>query len=93
MVSGGRCCSCSFRWFRDAEVFARCRKLAVLGAGLMGAGIVEVSIDKGYETMLKDMSMAELSRGQQQVEKGLATAVKKRKITTYVTAQQLYITT
>nr|CAD7395576.1 unnamed protein product [Timema cristinae] len=30
------------------------RKVAVLGAGLMGAGITQVTIDKGYEVILKD---------------------------------------
>ena len=56
----------------------------MLGAGLMGAGIVQVSIDKGIHTVLKDMAESGLTRGQQQIEKGLKTAVKKRKLTQYV---------
>lgn len=47
------------------------RKLAVLGAGLMGAGIAQVSIDKGLATILKDTTGEGLARGQQQVYKGL----------------------
>ena len=53
----------------------------MLGAGLMGAGIAQVSIDKGYHTIMKDMSLEGLARGQQQVQKGIDTAVKKKKFT------------
>ena len=47
----------------------------------MGAGIVQVSVDKGYHTIMKDMAEAGLARGIQQVESGLKTAVKKKKVT------------
>lgn len=47
-----------------------CRTLAVLGAGLMGAGIAQVSVDKGMKTILKDTAQKGLDRGQQQVFKG-----------------------
>jgi len=47
----------------------------------MGAGIVQVSIDKGFKTIMKDMDQKGLVRGQIQIEKGLKTAVKKRKFT------------
>lgn len=47
-----------------------CRTLAVLGAGLMGAGIAQVSVDKGLKTILKDTAQQGLDRGQQQVFKG-----------------------
>lgn len=47
-----------------------CRTLAVLGAGLMGAGIAQVSVDKGIKTILKDTAQKGLDRGQQQVYKG-----------------------
>lgn len=46
------------------------RHLAILGAGLMGAGIAQVSVDKGLKTLLKDTTVAGLGRGQQQVFKG-----------------------
>ncbi|XP_064626049.1 trifunctional enzyme subunit alpha, mitochondrial-like [Lineus longissimus] len=59
------------------------RNIAVLGAGLMGAGICQVSIDKGYNVIMKDMNLAGLARGQQQIQKGLDTSVKKRKITSF----------
>jgi enoyl-CoA hydratase/long-chain 3-hydroxyacyl-CoA dehydrogenase len=60
------------------------RNLAVLGGGLMGAGIAQVSIDKGVKTILKDVSTGALARGQQQVEKGLKESVKKKKLTQLV---------
>ncbi|CAK1549982.1 unnamed protein product [Leptosia nina] len=56
------------------------KTLAVLGAGLMGAGIVQVSIDKGYNVVMKDATNAGLYRGLGQVQNGLANAVKRKRI-------------
>jgi len=47
----------------------------------MGAGIVQVSIDKGLPTVMKDTASAGLYRGQEQIEKALKEAVKKKKLT------------
>jgi len=69
------------------NVFCFVRNLAVLGGGLMGAGIVQVSIDKGIKTILKDVSAGALARGQQQIEKGLKDAVKKKKLSQWVQRQ------
>lgn len=55
------------------------KNIAVLGAGLMGAGIASVSIDKGYNTILKDMSQVGLTRGYNQIQKTLKTSVKRKK--------------
>lgn len=55
------------------------RNIGVLGAGLMGAGIASVSIDKGYNVILKDMSQLGLTRGYNQIMKTLSTAVKRKK--------------
>jgi len=63
-----------------------CSQLAVLGAGLMGAGIAQVSIDNGIPTVMKDTADRSLYRGQEQIEKGLKDAVKKKKLTEYDTA-------
>ena len=46
----------------------RSNTIGVLGAGLMGAGIAEVSIDKGMTTILKDINYSGLARGLNQVE-------------------------
>lgn len=59
------------------------KNLAILGAGLMGAGIAQVSVDKGLKTVLKDATLAGLSRGQQQVFKGLNDKVKKKALTSF----------
>ena len=46
--------------------------LGILGAGLMGAGIAQVSCDKpNFTTVLKDMSSAGLARGMSQIQGGL----------------------
>lgn len=52
-------------------LFTLIRKLAVLGAGLMGAGVAQVTVDKGVSTILKDTTQEGLARGQQQVYTGL----------------------
>merc|ERR1740128_1317189 len=59
------------------------KTIGILGAGLMGAGIAQVSVDKGYQTILKDATPRGLSRGQNQVTAGLDKAVKRRKITSF----------
>ena len=47
----------------------------------MGAGIAQVSIDKGMHVVMKDISLEGLARGEDQIMKGLNTSVKKKKIT------------
>ncbi|XP_072301504.1 hydroxyacyl-CoA dehydrogenase trifunctional multienzyme complex subunit alpha a [Eucyclogobius newberryi] len=59
------------------------KKLAILGAGLMGAGIAQVSIDKGLNIILKDTAAEGISRGEEQVYKGLNTKVKKKALTSF----------
>lgn len=53
-----------------AYQFILSRTLAILGAGLMGAGIAQVTVDKGVNIILKDTTLEGLNRGQQQVYKG-----------------------
>ena len=57
----------------------------MLGAGLMGAGIAQVTIDKGIDVILKDVTTKGLSRGEDQIGKGLDTKVKRKKISRSVT--------
>jgi enoyl-CoA hydratase/long-chain 3-hydroxyacyl-CoA dehydrogenase len=56
------------------------KTLGILGAGLMGAGIAQVSVDKGFTTILKDMSSVGLARGVSQVQDGLDKKVKRKKV-------------
>lgn len=55
------------------------KTVAVLGAGLMGAGIAHVSVDKGYQVILKDTNTNGLGRGVNQIQTGLNNAVKRKK--------------
>ncbi|CAG9537291.1 unnamed protein product [Cercopithifilaria johnstoni] len=59
------------------------KKLAVIGAGLMGAGIANVSIDKNIQTYLLDRNDEGLARGQNQIHKHYDGMVKRRKISDY----------
>ncbi|XP_078489050.1 trifunctional enzyme subunit alpha, mitochondrial [Ciona intestinalis] len=59
------------------------QNIAVLGAGLMGAGIAQVSLDKGYNVTLKDSFSSGLAKGQEQIYKGYNLSAKKKKITTF----------
>ncbi|CAB3383376.1 Hypothetical predicted protein [Cloeon dipterum] len=59
------------------------KTVAVLGAGLMGAGIAHVSVDKGYHVILKDTSQAGLGRGQSQIQSGFDRMVKRRRISAF----------
>jgi len=55
------------------------KTLGLLGAGLMGAGIAEVSVGK-FTTILKDMNSAGLARGVNQVQGGIDKRVKRKKL-------------
>lgn len=68
---------------RFGEPSHKTQQISVLGAGLMGAGIAQVSLQKGYDVILKDTSYKGLGRGEQQIEKGLNTAVKKRALSSF----------
>ena len=46
----------------------------------MGAGIAQVSIDKGIKTVLKDVNDAGVARGVFQIKDGIATKVKRKKL-------------
>ncbi|KAI3380155.1 hypothetical protein SNEBB_008331 [Seison nebaliae] len=55
--------------------------IGILGAGLMGAGIGEVSVDKANcRVVLKDVSTKSLARGYTQISSHLSKKVKRRKM-------------
>ena len=53
-------------------------KMAVLGAGLMGSGITEVSIDYGYHVWLKDQTMEQAVEGEKEIASNYREKVSKR---------------
>lgn len=57
------------------------RKVGVLGAGMMGAGIAYVSAKAGYEVVLKDVSIEAAERGKNYSEKIEAKALSRGKTT------------
>jgi 3-hydroxybutyryl-CoA dehydrogenase len=56
------------------------RRVAVLGCGLMGSGIAEVSARAGYETHVREVDDALASRGLASIRKSLDRAVEKGKL-------------
>lgn len=53
------------------------QRLAVIGAGLMGSGIVQVSAVAGLEVVMRDVTESALQRGKDGIEKSLARFVSK----------------
>ncbi len=57
------------------------KTIGVCGAGTMGSGIAQVCAQSGFKVVLFDIEGAYVSKGLQQIEKNLAFAVSKNKIT------------
>ncbi|WEV25294.1 3-hydroxyacyl-CoA dehydrogenase family protein [Streptomyces sp. 71268] len=57
------------------------KKLAVIGAGLMGSGIAQVSAQAGWDVVLRDVTDAALARGKDGIEASYAKFVSKGKLT------------
>jgi 3-hydroxybutyryl-CoA dehydrogenase len=55
-------------------------RVGVLGAGLMGSGIAEVSAKAGYETIVREVSEDLSRKGVSRIEGSLAKAVEKGKL-------------
>jgi 3-hydroxyacyl-CoA dehydrogenase / enoyl-CoA hydratase / 3-hydroxybutyryl-CoA epimerase len=67
---------------RPAEIEQyRARKVVILGAGMMGAGIAYVCAKAGIEVVLKDVDMAAAERGKGYSQKLLAKAVERGRST------------
>ena len=57
------------------------RKVGVLGCGLMGSGIAQVSASAGFETIVKEVSDELIAKGFSGIEKSLAKFAEKGTIT------------
>ncbi|MES2695936.1 MAG: 3-hydroxyacyl-CoA dehydrogenase NAD-binding domain-containing protein [Verrucomicrobiota bacterium] len=64
-----------------AAASGKLRKVAVIGAGTMGAGIAQWVSARGFGVRLKDVNPHALSRGMHTIEKVYAEAVKRRAFT------------
>jgi 3-hydroxybutyryl-CoA dehydrogenase len=56
------------------------KKLAVVGAGLMGSGIAQVAAQAGYDVTLRDVGEDALARGRAAIEKSYARFVEKGRL-------------
>lgn len=56
------------------------KKLAVIGAGLMGSGIAQVSAQAGYDVVLRDVTEEALARGMGGIEASYARFVSKGRL-------------
>jgi len=57
------------------------KKIAVIGAGTMGAGIIQVFAQGGYEVVYTDLFEAAIEKGYALIDKNLTKLVEKEKIT------------
>jgi len=65
------------------------KKVMVIGAGQMGAGIAQVTAQAGFEVLLNDMNEAALEKGMNHISKLLTRAVEKERITEEAKEQTL----
>ena len=56
------------------------KRIFVVGAGTMGAGIAQLSAQKGFETWLYDLSADQLSKAQAGINKSLTSLLERGKI-------------
>jgi 3-hydroxybutyryl-CoA dehydrogenase len=56
-------------------------KIGVVGAGLMGSGIAEISAKAGFDVAVREIDDASADRGRARIEKSMNRAVQKEKLT------------
>mgnify|MGYP000347482121 CR=1 FL=1 len=57
------------------------KTLGMIGAGFMGAGIAEVTANKGFDVLLKDIKPEMITSAEKQIWKGIAKKLKRKSIT------------
>ena len=63
------------------------KKVCVIGAGTMGAGIAQAFAAKGYEVVLRDIKDEFIARGIAGIDKGLSKLVEKGRLTAEAKAE------
>ncbi len=56
------------------------RKVGVVGLGTMGAGIAQISVQSGFETVAREVSLQLAERGRDTIARYLTRGVKKRRL-------------
>src|SRR5829696_6221872 len=56
------------------------KKVGVVGCGLMGHGIAQVSAQSGYDVVVREVDQGALDKGLGKIEKQLGRAVEKGKL-------------
>jgi 3-hydroxybutyryl-CoA dehydrogenase len=56
------------------------KKVGILGCGLMGSGIAQVTADFGYQTLVREVDQKFLDKGLKGIEKNMAKAVERGKM-------------
>ena len=59
------------------------RKIGILGGGLMGSGIADISVNNGYRVLLKDQTLEQAAKGTKSIWEGLEKKRKKGILTSF----------
>lgn len=82
----------------DSDEAKEVKKIGVLGAGLMGSGIADVSVNNDYRVLLKDQSVEQAANGKKSIwdnlqskkKKGIISSFERDRISSLVTATENY---
>ncbi len=67
--------------YKKNPTFSYYRTIAVVGSGVIGAGIAHISIDKDLHVILCDTTLDAIDRGQSQIVEGYENYIKRNRIT------------